>query len=400
MFENIIGQEQVIASLLKSFEERTLPQAILFHGPQSSGKLSTALELVRGLTCENGKGEWQCDCSACRKQRLLIHPDLLILGSREFDADIEASADVLTRTQRQGAQFMFLRSCRKLLRRFDSVIWEGEESKAKQFASQVTELEELLDSFSQAGERNKYEHSKASIRKIVDLCIKLSSGSKTENIPINQIRRAIAWAHLSTTGKVKAIIIENADKMLESSRNSLLKILEEPAQNLYIVLTTARKDALIKTILSRLRPYSFKQRSETEEKEVLKRIFQESNPEFASLRQYFLSWKDVNPLLLKTLSEKFIALVSSDSPEESDIGQEMDELFAAQSDKKMFSVFVEELFFRFSEMIGREDFTIDRVYRVVRWTEAIKKMMSAVELLNLSPKNVITALYYKMRAVE
>jgi DNA polymerase-3 subunit gamma/tau len=144
MFENIIGQKQVIGSLQKSVEGGTLPPAMLFYGPRYAGKLSTALELARVLTCEEGKGDWNCACASCRKQRLLLHTNVLFLGARDFGAEIAASADVLSRTNKRSGRFLFIRACRKLARRFDAVLWEGDDAKVRPLASALSELEELL----------------------------------------------------------------------------------------------------------------------------------------------------------------------------------------------------------------------------------------------------------------
>jgi DNA polymerase-3 subunit gamma/tau len=95
-------------------------------------------------------------------------------------------------------------------------------------------------------------------------------------IPIGHIRRAAYWCRLAPNGKHKILIIENADNMRDEARNSLLKLLEEPPASVSIVLTAQRKEAIIPTILSRLRPYHFLKRSMEGEKEVLRRVFQVS----------------------------------------------------------------------------------------------------------------------------
>lgn len=52
-------------------------------------------------------------------------------------------------------------------------------------------------------------------------------------------------------GKVKAVVIEVYESITPEAQNALLKILEEPPNNTIIVITTARKDLLLPTILSR-----------------------------------------------------------------------------------------------------------------------------------------------------
>jgi DNA polymerase III delta prime subunit len=52
-------------------------------------------------------------------------------------------------------------------------------------------------------------------------------------------------------GKVKAVVIEAYENITPEAQNALLKILEEPPSNTIIVITAARKDLLLPTILSR-----------------------------------------------------------------------------------------------------------------------------------------------------
>jgi DNA polymerase-3 subunit gamma/tau len=69
------------------------------------------------------------------------------------------------------------------------------------------------------------------------------------------------------------VIIENADRLQESVRNALLKILEEPPEQALFVLTTTRRQAIMPTILSRCRTYTFDTRTPEQNRDILKRIF-------------------------------------------------------------------------------------------------------------------------------
>jgi DNA polymerase-3 subunit gamma/tau len=395
MFENIIGQDSTVATLKKEIEGGMLPPAMLFYGPLYSGKLSFALETARILTCENGNGEWSCDCPACNKQRLLIHPNLLLLSHRNFNEEIAASADVLLKTRKRSAQFLFIRAVRKLLKRFDPILWEGEDIKIRKYGSYIEQIEEVLDTLGGGGETG----DRKKIENVVELCMKISAFSKTENVPVNQIRRASYWAHISASDSKKVIIIENADKMLDASSNSLLKILEEPPRDLTLILLTPRKGALIRTILSRLRPYHFSQRSQEVEMTILKKIFHDVSGEYKGLREYFLAWKNLNPVFLKSLANRFIELVLSNDRNEPNILEEMKELFTHGSGKMALVSFGEELFFKFQQILKKICFTEVGCEQIERWADLLRNYIRDVEVLNLSPKNILETLYYEMRAV-
>jgi DNA polymerase-3 subunit gamma/tau len=64
--------------------------------------------------------------------------------------------------------------------------------------------------------------------------------------------------------------------MQDAARNSLLKILEEPPETGAIILCSAKPEALLPTILSRLRRYAFADRGAAADAEVVRRVFKET----------------------------------------------------------------------------------------------------------------------------
>ena len=305
MFENIIGQiaaDQLICDISKA----SLAPAMLFEGPPSSGKGSTALELARIVSCEQ-EPSWNCACPACARHRLLLHPDLLCIGNRSFSAETAAAANAYLRErQSAAARILFIRSVRKLLCRFNPVLWEGE-SKFSKLGSLVVTIEEELDELDAAPEKN--------IETILKDTFKLESEGMSESIPIEQIRKASFWSRLAPAGKKKTLLIENADQMKEGARNSLLKLLEEPPETLIVVLCTTKPNALLQTIRSRLRPYHFAGRSYETEKEVIRRVFRNDSPDKtpdsgSAISAYIDSFLPVSGGALKALAAFFAASVS------------------------------------------------------------------------------------------
>ncbi len=267
MFECVIEQaaaEQIAAD----FESRKLPPSILFAGPEASGKGSAALELGRVLSCEKDATD-DCRCPSCVRHSKLSHPDMLCMGARNFSAEIAAAAAAFgnAHSDAQNAALVFVRALKKLLARFAIPLWE-DDPKFGKLAPQAAALEEAADEIASLPEA-----AKKRIAVILKDALKLEADGITNTIPINQIRRAAAWAHLAPNGARKTLIIENADRMQEGARNSLLKLLEEPPETLTIILTTSREQALLQTILSRVRPYRFTRRSRETEAAVIRQVF-------------------------------------------------------------------------------------------------------------------------------
>jgi DNA polymerase-3 subunit gamma/tau len=149
---------------------------------------------------------------------------------------------------------------------------------------EMNELESLAAVL--PGGEGKQKASSAELEKIslslMKSAFKLEEEGIGEFIPIGHIRRAAYWSHLAPSGKRKVLLIENADRMQEGARNSLLKILEEPPATLTIILTTSNKGAILPTIQSRLRPYRFLKREAEIEAEVIRRVFRAVPPESSS----------------------------------------------------------------------------------------------------------------------
>ena len=419
MFENIIGQTSIIETLRQELDARTFPAAVLFYGPPFAGKLSTALEAARVLTC-SAEGSWSCACSACRKQRLLVHPNMLMLGARYFDTEIAAAADVLHRTRRLSAQYLFVRSVRKLTRRFDPLLWEGEESKVRRFESVLAEIEEHLDTFEPVFPGDPvmdYDRLAERLERVVDLAQTLSKALSADNVPINQLRRASSWLHMTalageggirgdasgtrsgTRSGTKIMILESADRMGESSSNYLLKLLEEPPRDSFLILLTTRRSALIPTVRSRLRPYPFVERGAAEQTEVLKRIFHERREEHRSLREYFLHWKDVDPARLEKLARRFIqaALSGEEEAGSEEVLSEIRENLKPKTARGFVRSLLEEILRQLLALLREQGLS---PFLLQRWNREIRRHQQAFVTFNQQPGLTLESLYHSLRTTR
>jgi DNA polymerase-3 subunit gamma/tau len=140
--------------------------------------------------------------------------------------------------------------------------------------------------------------------------VKLDAEGITDTIPVSHIRAASYWLHTAPAGNKKVFVIENAEKMQDAARNSLLKTLEEPPADAAIILTSAHPKMLLATILSRVRPYTFVQRSAEREADVLRRVFREKTlPEGAvsPLSDYFERCSGVSKTALTASAALWVA---------------------------------------------------------------------------------------------
>ncbi|MDR0319885.1 MAG: DNA polymerase III [Treponema sp.] len=433
MFENIIEQGAVLQLRDDILNNRNAP-SMLFFGPPDSGKGSAALELARVLSCEE-KASWNCSCPSCKRHKYLAHDDLLVLGKRVFAAEISACNSAFLRDpSNQKTKTVFCRSLRKLQIRFSPTIMEDDQKTAKAVVGILQSLDEDLNEFESLDTQTC---DKTSLEKLclslVKNALKLEEEGISDLIPVNHIRSASYWCRLSPAGKHKTLIIENAENMRDEARNSLLKLLEEPPTSVTIVLTAQRREAILATLLSRLRPYRFLRRSIESEKEVIRRVFQDNEFEKTfkensfSLSAYLDSFlvhntnklyplaawfivslariisrsagSDNIPVIIKTLGERYAPIAESAGFERSLKSTAVIKTIISQSKN-----FEDASFSRFMKI------TLDLICEITRaenspqyilyydiFKKYINDAVTSVEILNINTTIALESLFYNLK---
>jgi DNA polymerase III delta prime subunit len=405
MFENIIGQPGVVERLATETRSAIVPPTLLFHGPDYSGKSSTALELARVLTCAGGDRDvpWRCTCRSCVQQRHLMQPDTLLLGGRYFNREIAVAASALKRDHRVALRYLLERSVRKLTRRFDPVLWEGEETRLKKIDPLLSQLDEALAPFLPDAELPDDRRFVKELDSVVAICEKIVSAQPLDAVPVHLVRRLSSWAHVAPSGPAKVALIENIDRLGESARNALLKTLEEPPPGVYFILTTQRRGAVMATILSRARAYGFSTRGEEQSAAVIERIFRDTPPASPSIRDYFVG---LDGRGLRPLAERFLERCLAGDDLELGLLDEIDEVIRSQGPAEGFRYFVEELG-DLMQAILRSRLGNDGSGRgggppvsprvLSAWRAELRRAANRVEAYNVAPVRALEGLYYDMR---
>jgi DNA polymerase-3 subunit delta' len=197
----VYGHEPLLSRLEGALTSGRFPQATLFVGPAGVGKQRLALWVAQGLLCDRGPGRPCGECGSCRQVLGLSHPDLHwfvpVVRPKATDPD-----------------------------------------------KQVEEIEELLAEA--MGERRANplygppegmaSHPLASIRLL----------QRRVNLKPYQGARKVV-----ILGKAERLVVQEAS---QEAANALLKVLEEPPADTFLILTVREAQALLPTIRSRLVP--------------------------------------------------------------------------------------------------------------------------------------------------
>ena len=199
-FQQVIAQQDVKAHLLQMAGENQLPHAMMFCGPQGSGKLPLALAFARYLLCTEPTDSDACgECTGCRMLDKWAHPDLHFSFPvfKGKSSDHPVSDDFLEAWRNQLLTNPY----------FDTEMWLNDiKAENQQITFYVQESDALQ-------------------RK---LALKSSQGGR------------------------KVVLMWLPEKMSQEVANKLLKLIEEPPLHTYFLLVSEDPEMVLGTIQSRV----------------------------------------------------------------------------------------------------------------------------------------------------
>ncbi|HLP26988.1 MAG TPA: hypothetical protein VK147_00015 [Candidatus Didemnitutus sp.] len=198
-WKTIIGQTRVQKMLQRCILDNRIPHALLLTGQEGAGTVALALAFARTVNCESPVSTAStiapCEtCHACVQGASLQHPNIRVvasLPSGKADTEDELKDDV------------------------------------------IAELRDAIQALA------------------IDAYIPVRLANATQ-IRIGQIRELKRSLSLSAVqGGRRVVIILNAEEMTIEAANAFLKTLEEPHDDVTLILTTSRPERLLQTIVSR-----------------------------------------------------------------------------------------------------------------------------------------------------
>ena len=200
IFQNLIINKQIWPKLEKMFHSNQMPHALLFHGPEGSGKEAHAIELASLINYKT-KADME-------KIKIFQHPSIHLILPLIKEKNINKNSNALSALSEKSLEMLIDMKKQKML--------------------------------------NPYH--------------KISFPKKT-TILINSIRDIKKNIHLNNANYYNIYLIFEAEKLCyprNEAGNALLKVLEEPPEKTIFILVTSKKEKILDTIQSRCCDFYFK----------------------------------------------------------------------------------------------------------------------------------------------
>ena len=401
-FENIVGQPsaQLLAHELIA---DSLPQVILLHGPRYAAKLSIALEIARGATCQGSDATWRCDCNACSQHRQLLYPYLILVGTRYFAEDISLCSRPLLRQPQPATAMLFVRAVRKLLRRFEPRLWRGEEKRFGTLGDRIVETDARLSTLLNNVTTLDDEALRTIVQTICTDTQRIAALLPMSGVPVGVIRNISLLTHYTADNR-HVVIIENIDELHESAANALLKLLEEPPTGTVFILLTTRRELLLPTILSRARAYHCPERDPSVVADVLRRIFREETPTYESMSTYVNDVANVDAPDLLHMARAFVQAIEERDIEEETLNAIENALGTSEGAYRHARLFMEQLVgilvSRHRRVASARLSDLQLLDRIERYYYYIRQADHNIEMLNIGLRSTLTALLHSLRLTE
>lgn len=198
-WDRIIGQQHIQGMLQQCIVNARIPQALLLSGSRGRGALALAVEFATTVNCytpvQHGNTVEPCrTCQSCTQARTLQHPNISIV----------------------------------------TALPSGKVEHESDFKDDV--LEELREQI-------------AEIAKDPYTTFRVTNANQIRIWQIRELNRSMALSTLQQGRRI--VIIVDAENMNPEAANGFLKTLEEPHENVSIVLTSSQPERLLQTVVSR-----------------------------------------------------------------------------------------------------------------------------------------------------
>ena len=389
MFESLLPyRKEVALDLIQQISAKTLPHALLFSGVPFSGRLSLALETARIVSCAND-GALHCSCASCRSFARYAMHNVVFVGSRNHKIRIESALTNFTELRTKESQRQLLGALRMMLLQFHSALLDSSTQRQGAAFDAAAEIDETLFALEEASsdEFPAYAEKLQSLLKPL-----LTTTNRATSLTIGQVRSLQEWTlHTSFEHRPRWIILEGVEHSTVGTRNSLLKLLEEPPKQTFIVLISEHPTRLLPTILSRVQHFHIRPFSEDEKNRLLAEVFFADGSTYTSLYHYILERSGIPCQRLTKQAQEFLERIGShvvlSHKELSALCEEFDEQVSLE-------YFFDEFLTAVRQKYLQGEFTAKESSRLAK---IVGEAKGKATLFNQNKKLLVESLHYRLQ---
>jgi len=387
MFDSIAPYQGAVVHELKSaMEQGSLGQANLFCGPEYSLRMTTALELARVLSCTE-QGKEGCQCPSCKAFSNLSMDNVVIISQRDHKSIIETSISLFEKNRTAFSRWFMTRNIRICLLSYHGALLSTATQAQSGAYSAASAVDDLLISLSQEKPDIDEKTSRKYAQDLRNAMKALYANEKRDtSLSIAQSRAIDEWSRGTTVGGAKRfIIIENVEDANVGSRNSLLKILEEPPEDVYFTLVSSHPARIMQTILSRVRRFTFEPLSKEKVNQLLQNCFLPEPAE--DFESFFLAYSGVDT---KSLTEMAMKISSSVLCGEAMAGSDFDAIISVVTLQSQVDYLLKRLLGCFEEAFLSQSLEEERAMRL---EHMVSSLQGQAQSYNQNSKLLLQNLY-------
>ncbi|MDD3365823.1 MAG: hypothetical protein PHS67_01000, partial [Sphaerochaetaceae bacterium] len=216
--------------------------------------------------------------------------------------------------------------------------------------------------------------------------------NRATSLTIGQVRSLQEWTlHTSFEHRPRWIILEGVEHSTVGTRNSLLKLLEEPPKQTFIVLISEHPSRLLPTILSRVQHFHIRPFSEDEKTRLLAEVFFADGSTYTSLYHYILERSGIPCQRLTKQAQEFLERIGShvvlSHKELSALCEEFDEQVSLE-------YFFDEFLTAVRQKYLQGEFTAKESSRLAKIAGEAK---GKATLFNQNKKLLVESLHYRLQ---
>ena len=355
IYDNIITNEAIWGELKTMVQHQRLPHALLFHGPDGSGKEAHAIELAALLNNCDEKNQ-------LAKIKKFQHPNINLIIPMPREKTITKKSTALDCLSEKSLEHLIEMKIKKMSEPYATIKFD-----------------------------------------------------KASSILINSIRDLQKNSHFSIYNGAVVNIIFEAEKLCSPKTepgNALLKILEEPPKNTFFILIASNKDKLLDTILSRCCDFYF---SKIENKKIKEYFAKQDeiqsldlliNITNGSMKQmHSLIDSDINILELIEDAKNAIGTLMKNNDWQMHY-KKAEQLF--KTDKQTFKIFIKILIFVLNDLEKIKNNNFDclilgdvKKTKILNYNKCIEIVENTYQKLykNLNPSIGLASMFIKMKNI-